>query len=71
MTPANQNLKRLLPHGSSVAIAKKLGISTAAVSQALREGRPNSRVVQEALRMAKDSGSLEAAQTLASLPNAA
>ena len=71
MEPNSNILKRLLPHGSVSEIAKKLGISSPAVSQALKDGRPGSRVVQEALRMAKESGALEAAQTLASLPNAA
>jgi predicted transcriptional regulator len=64
------NIKSLLPHGSGVLIAKKLGISSSAVSQALKDGKPGSRAVQEALAMAKASGALEAAQTLASLvPN--
>lgn len=61
------NLKRLLPRGSISAIAKSLGISGPAVSQALKNGKPGSRVVQEALRMAKDSGALEAAQIIATL----
>jgi predicted transcriptional regulator len=60
-------LKSLLPHGSAVLIAKKLGISGSAVSQALKEAKPGSRVVQEALRMAKESGALEAQHTLNSL----
>lgn len=71
MEPKAQNLKHLLPYGSISAIAKKLGISGPAVSQALKDGRPGSPAVQEALRIAKESGALEAAQTLASLPNAA
>jgi len=61
------NLKGLLPHGALGEIAKKLGISGSAVSQALKDGRPGSRVVQEALRMARESGALEAQQTLNSL----
>lgn len=67
MEPNAEKLKRLLPHGSLGVIAKKLGISGSAVSQALKDGKPSSRVVQEALRMAKESGALEAAQTLATL----
>lgn len=67
MEPKAQNLKHLLPYGSISAIAKKLGISGSGVSQALKDGRPGSRVVQEALRMAKESGALEAAQTLSTL----
>ena len=64
---AANNLRHLLPHGGATTIAAKLGISCSAVSQALRTGRPSSRVVQEALRMAKESGALEAAQTLNTL----
>ena len=67
MEPKTENIKRLLPHGSIKAIADKLGISRPAVSQALKDARPGSRVVQEALRMAKESGALEAAQTLNTL----
>lgn len=67
MEPKIANLKRLLPHGSIKALACKLGISGPAVSQALKDGRPGNRVVQEALRMAKESGGLEAAQTLCTL----
>jgi predicted transcriptional regulator len=64
------NIKSLLPHGSGVLIAKKLGISSSAVSQALKDGRPGSPAVQEALAMARASGALEAAQTLATLTHA-
>jgi predicted transcriptional regulator len=67
MEPKTDNIKRLLPHGSIKTIADKLGISGPAVSQALKEGKPGSRVVQEALRMAKESGAIEAAQTLSTL----
>lgn len=71
METSKQNIKHLLPLGSIAAIAKKLGISPPAVSQALKAGRPGNRVVQEALRMAKESGALEAAQVLATLSKAA
>ncbi len=67
MEPKTENIKRLLPHGSIKTIADKLGISDPAVSQALRGGKPGNRVVQEALRMAKESGGFEAAQTLQAL----
>lgn len=67
MEPRIDDIKRLLPHGSIKVIAEKLGISGPAVSQALRDGKPGSRVVQEALRIAKESGGLEAAQTLQTL----
>jgi predicted transcriptional regulator len=67
MTKSPEGLKRLLPHGSVGVIAKRLGISSPAVSQALKNGKPSSRVVQEALRMAEASGALAAAQTLATI----
>jgi len=65
--PLEINLKQMLPYGAMSVIAKQLGISTPAVSRALKIGRPGSRVVQEALRMAKESGGIAAAHTLASL----
>jgi predicted transcriptional regulator len=71
MEPKHENLKRLLPHGSLSAIAKKLGISASAVSQSIKEGRPGSKAVQEAVRIAEESGALATAQKLASLPSAA
>jgi DNA transposition AAA+ family ATPase len=67
MEPSTQKLQRLLPHGSVTILARKFGISTPAVSKALKDGKPSSRVVQEALRMAESSGALAAAQTLATL----
>lgn len=70
MEPKPENLKRFLARGSISAIAKKLGISSAAVSRALKDGRPASRVVQEALRMAEESGALVTAQKLAALTTA-
>lgn len=63
----HQNLKLLLHHGAVSAIAKKLGISAAAVSQALKAGKPGNRIVQEAVLMAEASGALYTAQALASL----
>ena len=65
------NITPFVPHGGMTQIANKLGMSLQAVSQALKNGRPGNRAVQEALRMAKDSGAIEAAQTLATIPNAA
>jgi hypothetical protein len=61
------NLKHLLPYGAMAAIAVKMGTSNAAVSQALKRGRPGNRIVQEAVRWAKESGALATAQALASL----
>jgi predicted transcriptional regulator len=61
------SLKSLLPHGSISAIAKSLGISTPAVSKALKQGKPGNRVVQEAVRIAQETGALSTAKALASL----
>lgn len=61
------NLKHLLPHGAMSAIAVKMGTSNAAVSQALKRGRPGNRIVQEAVRWARESGALATAQALASI----
>ena len=68
---SKNNISQLVPYGGMKKIAEKLGITSQAVSLALKGGKPGNRVVQEALKMAKESGALEAAQTLASLPNAA
>ena len=67
MVLSHPNLKLLLPHGAVSAIAKKLGISTAAASQALKSAKPGSPVVQEAVRMAQASGALSTAKALASI----
>jgi DNA-binding transcriptional LysR family regulator len=67
MIKETTNLKQLLPHGAITAIAKKLGIRQPSVSEALRRGRPSHPAVQEALKIAKESGGLEAQQTLNSL----
>lgn len=67
MRPNASGLKRLLPHGAVAAIAKKMGITSAAVSQAIRKGRPSSPVVLEALRIVKESGAIEAEKILADL----
>ncbi len=67
MSKETANLKQLLPHGAITAIAKKLGIKQPSVSAALRRGLPGNPAVQEALRIAKESGGLEAAQTLQTL----
>lgn len=65
-----QNLQRLLPHGSVTALARKLGISTTAVSKALKGGRPSHPAVQLAMRMAQNSGAIATAQALAALATA-
>jgi hypothetical protein len=70
MEPNTKNLQRLLPHGAVTSLAKKLGISTTAVSQALKTGKPSHPAVQEAVRMAQASGALATAQALAKLASA-
>jgi hypothetical protein len=67
MSKETANLKQLLPHGAITAIAKKLGIRQPSVSEALRRANPGHPAVQEALRIARESGGLEAAQTLATI----
>ena len=67
MEPNIQSIKNMLPHGSISAIAQKLDISTAAVSRALKNGKPGNRIVQEAVRIAQESGGLATAQALASV----
>lgn len=68
---SKNKLASLVPHGEMSKIADKLGITKQAVSLALKAGKPSHPAVQEALRIAKDSGAIEAAQTLATIPNAA
>jgi DNA-binding phage protein len=65
------NVSGLVPHGGMKKIAEKLGITSQAVSLALKAGKPSHPAVQEVLRMAKESGAIEAAQILATLPQAA
>jgi DNA-binding phage protein len=69
--PTKINLVPFVPHGGMTKIASKLGVSLQAVSKALKSGRPGNPAVQEALRMAKESGAIEAAQILATIPQAA
>ena len=61
------DLASLLPRGSQKAIAAKLGVCRQAVHDALKRGNPANRIVIEAVRIAKESGALEAAQALNSL----
>ena len=60
-------LTDLLPSGSIKQMADEAGVTLQAVSNALRKGKPTNRFVQQALRIAKECGSLEAAQMLASI----
>lgn len=67
MRTITSGLKRLLPHGAVTAIAKKMGVTSAAVSQAIKKGKPSNPIVLEALRIVKESGAIEAEKTLAAL----
>lgn len=67
MKPNASGLKRLLPHGAGAAIAKKMGVTSAAVSQAIKKGKPSNPIVLEAIRIVKESGAIEAEKTLAAL----
>lgn len=61
------NISSLLAPGDISAIAKELGLSPSAASAAIKRGTPGHPAVRLALLKAKNSGALEAAQTLAAL----
>lgn len=61
------SISSLLSYGDVGTIASRLGLSIGATSSAIKRGNPGHPAVREALRIAKESGALEAAQTLASL----
>jgi hypothetical protein len=61
---AKCTISSMLGYGGVNAIARKLNLSPGATSAALRRANPGHPAVQEALRIAKESGGLEAAQTL-------
>ena len=65
------NISTMLSPGDVGTIAKKLGLSVGAASAAIKRGKTGHPAVREALRMAKESGALEAAQTIATLTPAA
>ena len=65
------NISAMLSPGDVGTIAKKLGLSVGAASAAIKRGKTGHPAVREALRMAKESGALEAAQTIATLTSAA
>ncbi|MFD1873878.1 hypothetical protein [Hymenobacter bucti] len=71
MKTEGQNIRALVPHGGVKKIAQELGITQQAVSLALKAGKPSHPAVRLALSKAKDSGTIEAAQTLATIPQAA
>ena len=65
------DLRTLLARGDMSKIGEKLGVTRQAVSLALKEGKPSHPAVKEALRIARESGALAAAQDLATLSPAA
>lgn len=61
------NIRHFIPHGGMTLIAQKLGISRQAVSQALKAAKPSNPIVQEAIKMAQDSGTVDTARVLAAI----
>ena len=59
------NIRYIVPHGGMTLIAQKLGITRQAVSQALKVARPGNPIIQEAIKMAQESGTVDAARILA------
>lgn len=51
-------LAQLLPHGAMKQIADKLGVSTSAVTAAIRKGTPTHPAVAEAVRIVQQSGAV-------------
>ena len=66
-----ESLAKLLPDGEVTRMANEAGVSLAAVSKALKRARPGNRFVMEALRVAREKGTLQAAQDILSLKSAA
>ena len=65
------NIADLISHGGMREIAQALGITSQAVSLALKAAKPSHPAVRLALKMAEASGALDAAQQLAKLNIAA
>ena len=61
------SISSLLSYGDVGTIAVRIGRSIGATSSAIKRGNPGHPAVREALRIARETGALEAAQTLASL----
>lgn len=61
------SIRHILPRGGMAIIARKFGITRQAVSQALKLARPGNPVVQEAVKMAQESGAVDTAIFLASI----
>jgi DNA-binding CsgD family transcriptional regulator len=67
MKQSKNTLAQLLHRGAVKEIAQKLGISSPAVSAAIKSERPGHPAVTEAIRLVTESGALAAAQQLAKL----
>ena len=67
MSQSKSTLSQLLHRGAVKEIAQKLGMSSAAVSVAIKVGRPSHPAVNEALKLVEASGALTNAQQLAKL----
>ena len=67
MKISKASIRYIPPHGGMATIVRKFGITHQAVSQALRVARPGNPVVQEAIKMAKESGAVVAAKFLANI----
>lgn len=61
------NIRHIVPHGGMTLIAQKLGITRQAVSQALKAAKPGNPIVQEAIKMAQESGTVDTAKVLAAI----
>jgi hypothetical protein len=64
---SKNSITRLLPRGAVASIAKTLGLTPGTTSTAIRRANPGHPAVREALRIAQESGALDAAKTLATL----
>lgn len=64
---AKSSISSILSQGDINAIAKKLKLSSSAISAALRRANPVHPAVQGALRMARAMEALKAAQVLAKI----
>ena len=61
------NIRHIVPRGGMTLIAQKLGVSRQAVSQALKAAKPSNTIVQEAIKMAQESGTVDTARVLATI----
>jgi len=61
------SISSLIGYGGVSLIAKELNLSPGATSAALRRANPGHPAVKMAMKLAKESGALEVAQSLAKL----